>query len=153
MKATRISLLLLVLGLFTSAWSEDRRVNQEDRMTVAQRTKLQRERSRTNVPQRTVTAGMTNDRTRGTLTSAVPLPQGIAAGTYLVVDNFGRTHTRVVNPVAAAATNRDRVRSRFSEDQYTVKLGASRWHFIRLDVPSSSSTATAPTPVRAASLR
>lgn len=158
MMVSRVSLLLLVTGLFAGMWSSDR----ADEWSVAERRLARKAYSSSVVvppsvrPNQTAVRPVTQHRGERPL-SSIPLPQGIAAGTYLIVDGRGRTETRVVS--AAEAFPSGQITGHVAADQYTVLAGRDRWHFIRLE-ESANSLATRRTltlsrtgPVRAASLR
>lgn len=163
MMASRVTLLLLVTGLFAGMWSGDRA---DERSAHARQ--LARKASSSSVasqpserPTQTAVRSVTRHRGERSL-SSIPLPHGIAAGTYLIVDGRGRTETRVVT--AAEAFPRDEVTSgeitgHVAADQYTVRVGRDRWHFIRLEGSSDSlagrrtSSLSQTGPARAASLR
>jgi hypothetical protein len=157
MMASRVTLLLLVTGLFAGMWSGDR----ADERSAAERP-LARQAASARVALQpgerppTAVRSVTRQRTERSL-SSIPLPQGIAAGTYLIVDGRGRTETRVVS--AAEAFSGGRIVGHVAADQYTVRVGRDRWHFIRLE-ESANSLATRRSlslsrtgPERAASLR
>ena len=163
MMASRVTLLLLVTGLFAGMWSGDR----ADERFANERLLARKAASSSVALQPSVrpiqTAVRPVARHRGERSlSSIPLPQGIAAGTYLIVDGRGRTETRVVS--ASEVFPSDEVTSgevtgHAAPDQYTVRIGHDRWHFIRLE-ESSESLAGRRTlslsrsgPVRAASLR
>ena len=154
MMVSRVSLLLLVTGLFAGMWSSDR----ADERSVAERRLTRQAYSSSVVMQPSVRPNQTavrlvtrhqGERPR----SSIPLPQGIAAGTYLIVDGRGRTETRIVSTAEAFPSGQ--ITGHVAADQYTVFVGRDRWHFIRLE-ESANSLATRRTllgPVRAASLR
>ena len=105
MMVSRVSLLLLVTGLFAGMWSSDR----ADEWSVAERRLTRQAYSSSVVMQPSVRPNQTavrlvtrhqDERPR----SSIPLPQGIAAGTYLIVDGRGRTETRVVSAAEALMT-------------------------------------------------
>lgn len=164
MMASRVTLLLLVTGLFAGMWSGDR----ADERSAGERL-LARKAASSSVavstskpaqpsvhPTQTAIRPVTRHRGERSL-SSIPLPQGIAAGTYLIVDGHGRTENRIVS--AAEAFPSGQIAGHVAADQYTVRVGRDRWHFIRLE-ESSNSMATRRSlsqsrtgPVRAASLR
>lgn len=164
MMASRVTLLLLVTGLFAGMWSGDR----ADERSASERL-LARKAASSSVtvstskpaqpsvhPTQTAVRPVTRHRGERSLLS-IPLPQGIAAGTYLIVDGHGRTETRVVSATEAFPSGQ--IAGHVAADQYTVRAGRDRWHFIRLE-QSAESTATRRTmlqpqaaPLRAASLR
>ena len=143
MMASRVTLLLLVTGLFAGMWSGDR----ADERSAAGR-RLTRKASSSLVtasssmaatpsirPNQTTVRPVTRHQGERSL-SSIPLPQGIAAGTYLIVDGRGRTETRVVS--AAEAFPSGSIVGHVATDQYTVRVGRDRWHFIRLEESSNS---------------
>jgi len=156
MMASRVTLLLLVTGLFAGMWSSDR----ADERSVAER-RLTRKAASSSAalqpserPHPTAVRPVARHRGERSL-SSIPLPLGIAAGAYLIVDGHGRTETRVVS--AAEAFPSGQIVGHIAADQYTVRAGRDRWHFIRLE-ESANSLATRQSlsrtgPVRAASLR
>lgn len=158
MMASRVTLLLLVTALFAGMWSGDR----ADERSAVGRLLARKAASSSEAVQPSARANQTAvrpvTRHRGERSlSSIPLPQGIAAGTYLIVDGRGRTETRVVS--ATEAFPNGQIVGRVAADQYTVRAGRERWHFIRLE-ESADSLATRRTlslsrsgPARAASLR
>ncbi len=140
MMASRVTLLLLVTGLFAGMWSGDR----ADERSANERL-LARKAAPSAVtappnsrPKQTAVRSVAQHRGERSLAS-IPLPDGIAAGTYLIVDGRGRTETRLVT--AAEAFPNGPVEGHVAADQYTVRVGRDRWHFIRLD-DSAESLAT-----------
>ena len=158
MMASRVTLLLLVTALFAGMWSGDRA---DERPTVGRRL-VHKAASPSVTVQPNMRANQTAvrpvTRHQGERSlSSIPLPQGIAAGTYLIVDGHGRTETRVVSATEAFPSGQ--IAGHVAADQHTVRVGHDRWHFIRLE-ESANSLATRRTlslprigPVRAASLR
>lgn len=158
MMASRVTLLLLVTGLFAGMWSGDRADERfANERLFARKAASSLVASQLSVcPAQTAVRPATRHRGERSLTS-VPLPQGIAAGTYLIVDGRGRTETRVVSAVEAFPSGQ--IAGHVAADQYTVRVGQDRWHFIRLE-ESANSLATRRSlslsrtgPARAASLR
>ena len=158
MMASRVTLLLLVTALFAGMWSGDRA---DERFAVERRPARQASVSRVAAPpgvrpHPTVVRPVPRHRGERSL-SPIPLPPGIAAGTYLIVDGRGRTETRVVTAAEAFPTGR--IAGHVAADQYTVRIGRERRHFIRLEESANSNVARRPLPslrtdpVRAASLR
>lgn len=123
---TRVSLLLLVTGLFAGMWSTD----SPDERTAAQK-QLARLAS---TPCTVATTPPENAFARnvsfsGRLdTRAVPLPKGIAPGNYLVVNQAGLTQRLTITAHHGVAED-----NYAPVDQYSVRSGNFRWHFIRLD--------------------
>lgn len=125
MMATRVSLLLLVTGLFAGMWSADG----PDTRSAAQQ-QLARRGSSPRAMQ-LITARPSN-RLLGlpvvpTPAKVIPLPKGITAGTYLIVDQHGRSERMTIDSKPS--------RSGRPSDQYLVRQGSNRWHFIRLQSP------------------
>ncbi len=136
MMASRITLLLLVTGLFAGMWSNDRADERSAPALLARRSAARCDVNSTNLRVAPTSASSAlrarTDRRR----TAVPLPSGIAAGTYLIVDGRGRTQTRVVSAAEAFAGRK--ISRHVAADQYTTRIGRERWHFIRLDVAANS---------------
>lgn len=149
MMASRVTLLLLVTGLFAGMWSGDRADEQSANVRLlARRTSSPSVASQSSARQ-TQTAVRPVTRHRGERTlSSIPLPQGIAAGTYLVVDGRGRTETRIVT--SAEAFPSGQITGHVAADLYTVRVGRDRWHFIRLEESASSLATRRPVPIRRA---
>ena len=158
MMASRVTLLLLVTGLFAGMWSGDRAGERADaerllaHKAVSSSVALQPSAR----PSQAAVRPVARHRGERSL-SSIPLPQGIAAGTYLIVDGLGRTETRVVS--AAEAFPSGQIAGHVAADQYAVRVGHDRWHFIRVEAPAESlathrSLSLSRTdPARAASLR
>ena len=145
MMASRVTLLLLVTGLFAAMWSGDR----ADERTTAQllltrRTSPPTANQRSGArPISTAARSVVLHRGEQSLQS-VPLPAGIAVGTYLVVDATGRSETRIVS--AAEAFPNGVISGHVARDEYTVRSGAARWHFIRLSESANVATSRRVTP-------
>lgn len=133
MMVTRVSLLLLVTGLFAGMWSAD----SPDERTVAQKQQARL----ASTPCLIASATPENEVARnvsfsGRLdTRAVPLPKGIAPGNYLVVNQAGMTQRLTI-----AAHNGISEGNYAPVDQYSIRSGNSRWHFIRLDQSQEQSS-------------
>jgi hypothetical protein len=136
----RIALLLIVTGVFIVAWSEDSRESTSarkngsglqqpsqptDDSTMRPLTIHRSDRSGTNA--------ILSIHGRGQ-SSTTPLPRGIASGTYMVVDNLGRTSQRVVSSAEVDSLAKN---SAPALDHYFVKIGSERWHYIRIDADST----------------
>lgn len=149
MMASRVTLLLLVTGMFAGMWSGDRVEEQAAaELLLARRSAAPATNSRTAACPAAV-AIRSSMRGRGEWSAAaIPLPPGIAVGTYLVVDGKGQTETRVVTTAAAFPSGQ--IERHVARDQYTVRLGRDRWHFIRLDEADDSRTARRLQPIRRA---
>ncbi len=161
MMVSRVTLLLLVTGLFAGMWSGDRAGERSADERLLARKAASSVVAGQPGGRQTAVRPVTPHRSERSL-SSIPLPQGITAGTYLIVDGRGRTETRVVR--AAEAFPVDKVTSgevtgHVASDQYTVRVGRDRWHFIRLEESSESlagrrtSSLSQTGPMRAASLR
>lgn len=158
MMASRVTLLLLVTGLFAGMWSGDRAGERADaERLLARRAASSSVTVQSSVrPHQTPVRAVARHRGERSL-SSIPLPQGIATGTYLIVDGRGRMETRVVS--AAEAFPSGQIVGHVAADQYTVRVGCDRWHFIRVEAPADSlathrSLSLSRTdPARAASLR
>ena len=136
--AVRVALLLLITGMFAALWSGD----SPDQMASVDRPPSilvgKREVAPQRNPQRPLLSQNENKLLAVRLSPlsnahqrATPLPQEIAAGTYLVADQFGRTEIRVVSlhesfPNAESPGNE-------AKDHYKVEIGNARWHYIRLN--------------------
>ena len=142
MMVSRVSLLLLVTGLFAGMWSAD----SPDGRTVAQQ-QLARRASSPRALGRADTSA--NSRINSVSLPgrwderAIPRPRGIAPGTYLVVDQAGITQRVTITARDGESANHATV------EQYTVRSGDARWHFIRLeertpDGPAHPATAAVP---------
>jgi hypothetical protein len=126
MMISRVSLLLVVTGLFAGMWSADglesRTVTQQQ---LVRRAPSRRASDRVTVP---ATGSSGNASLSGnTAAKTVPLPKGIAPGTYLVVDQAGITQRLTIS------ARRRRTANHSTVEQYTVRSGGNRWHFIRLE--------------------
>jgi hypothetical protein len=145
MMVTRVSLLLVVTGLFAGMWSADSpdlrspAEKQMARRASTPRMPFQAAKSSPNVI-RTVSL---SDRL-----PSIPLPAGIEAGTYLVVDQSGSTQRLTIE-----ARNTTASTNFVAIDQYTVRQGDQRWHFIRLDAASDRKVAQPTPPMPAIDLR
>ena len=116
----RVALLIITTGLFAALWSGD----QSEQIASAGR------------PSRVIVAHREATRISGNSvgsvgTMATPLPARIVAGTYLVSDQWGRTHVRVLSARDVSSARGAR-QPQFS-NHYMVELGVNRWHYIRLD--------------------
>lgn len=120
---TRVSLLLLVTGLFAVMWSADC----PDERTVSQ-LQMARLASSPSMFAGPIAPGRQEVASADAQVQSIPLPNGIAPGTYLVVNQVGLTQ-RVT--IAADAENASNSMSRI--DQYAVRIGDARWHFIRIE--------------------
>ena len=163
MMLTRVSVLLLVTGLFAGMWSADSSAGR----TAAERQLARRASSPQTVADQTVTrsahavvrranaviqgpntliqganaviqgantAAPNVTRLTSARLTAIPLPQEITPGTYLVVDQTGNTQrvTVIDEDRGSSAPANDA-----SVDQYTVRDGDRRWHFIRVEQPQA----------------
>lgn len=131
MMATRVTLLLLVTGLFAGMWSAD---------SPDDRTPTQKQLARlasspcafANSPFRRDARSVTAE--VQPVAAKIPLPRGIAAGTYLAVNQFGKTQQVTV---ASADSQDGRPNENFAlVEHYTIHVGQTRWHFVRLETES-----------------
>lgn len=126
MMFTRVSLLLMVTGLFAAMWSGD---SPDDRSGAEIR--LARLASS---PQASLYCGFGNNArakidtisASSSSKSDYPIPEGIAPGKYLVVNQAGRTWSVTISEDSQSSVKRT------PEDHYLVIQGSLRWHFIRL---------------------
>jgi hypothetical protein len=145
MMVTRVSLLLVVTGLFAGMWSADSpdlrspAEKQLARRDSTPRLLLQTAKSSANVV-RTVSL---SDQL-----PSIPLPPEIEAGTYLVVDQTGATQRLTIE-----ARNTTASTNFVAIDHYTVRQGDQRWHFIRLDAVLDRKVAQPTPPARGGDLR
>ena len=140
MKAVRVALLILVTGTFACLWSGDHAerfavVNRPASLLIGRsgtprRTGAGDLRTSFNPPTLLSTQTLQSSTSRST---KVPLPRGIAAGTYLVADQFGQTEVRTVTLQEIFPDNK--FQNQVTENTYTVEIGTARWHFIRLERP------------------
>ena len=140
--ALRVALLTLVTCTFAVAWSGDC----PDPLAVADHPTKSKAVRDNDLPSRhsaeppTVPLSHRGSRYPGNM---APLPSGIVSGTYLVADQFGRTVTRIVSTDEADSVAK---RPNYpAEDHYALTVNGSRWHFIRIDPPSTDKMAVRPT--------
>ena len=119
----RVALLIITTGLFAALWSGDQSeqiasVGRPVRVIVAHR-------QATPLP-------VKSEGSVGAM--AAPLPARIVAGTYLVSDQWGRTHVRVLS--ARDVSKAKGIRHPQVSSHYMVERGAHRWHYIRIERPS-----------------
>jgi hypothetical protein len=127
---TRFSLLLVATGLFAGMWSMDK----ADQRTAAE-VRLARCASSPNLARDLSRPEKLRPQAEVTTQSSVPLPRGIAPGSYLIVDQTGATQRLTVPYEESLSSN-------FADvDQYMVRDGNRRWHFIRLSSPHVDQTA------------
>ena len=146
--AVRVALLILVTGTFTALWSGDHpnriaAVDRASKVLIGSRT--------SNGAQRKPVVVRSSGRTAMQLRSesstanemlAAPVPEGICAGTYLIVDQFGRTETRTI--LEQEASPGTTTVGKMVSNHYSVVVGNTRWHFIRIDQVSSDKLAVSP---------
>ena len=135
MMVTRVSLLLLVTGLFAGMWSADspdgRSPGQKQlaRRSSTPRLILDRKLNQP-APKIVRMSAVTKETT-------IPLPTGITAGKYMVVDQSGVTQRMTItSDQLPKETNQNLV----PVDQYMVRDGERRWHFIRISEPSDANS-------------
>lgn len=145
MMVTRVSLLLVVTGLFAGMWSADSpdlRSPAEKQMARRASTPRVLEHAAKTSPS-TIKAVSLSERL-----ASIPLPAGIEPGSYLVVDQTGATQRMTID-ASTTSTSANFV----AIDQYTVRQGEQRWHFIRLDQVSDRKVAQPSLTTRAVGLR
>lgn len=123
---TRVSLLLLVTVLFAGMWSGDRLDGRKTAQVQLTRRASTPRFSPDQPSARAPRARMVSLVSRRT-PAVIPLPDGIAAGDYLVVDQNGMTQRVTVKAIPGATGNLIPI------EQYMVRQGNARWHFIRLE--------------------
>lgn len=124
MMVTRVSLLLVVTGLFAGMWSGD----SPDLRSPAEKQMARRASTPCLLGAAKSPANRIRTVSLTQRTAPVPLPAGIEPGTYLVVNQAGETQRLTIDAKAASTTA-----NFVAVDQYTVRQGGLRWHFIRLD--------------------
>ncbi len=139
--ALRVALLTLVTCTFAVAWSGDC----PDPLAVADHpTKAKAVRDKDLPSRHSAEPLMVPLTHRGSryIGNEIPLPSGIVSGTYLVADQFGRTVTRIVSAdeAGSVATKPNHP----AEDHYALTANGSRWHFIRINPPSTDQMAVGP---------
>ena len=145
MMVTRVSLLLVVTGLFAGMWSAD----SPDLRSPAEKQMARRE----STPRLLLQAAKSSPSVVRTVSlsdqlPSIPLPSQIEAGTYLVVDQSGATQ-RLTIEARDTTTSINLV----AIDQYTVRQGDQRWHFIRLNAVPNRKVAQPTQPARSVGLR
>lgn len=127
MMFTRVSLLLFVTVLFAGMWATDCPDCRTDADKLMARRESTPQWMRPAVKTRTAEISRTTAAKPISLES-IPLPSSIEPGTYVVVDQSGATQQMTIS--AATSTKSSNL---VPVDQYTVRQGDRRWHFIRLD--------------------
>ena len=127
--AVRVALLAVFTGLFVMVWSGDR-----PPLLANTPTPLPMRQSPTSPSERWpeivhTTSTLTTD-------EAIPLPDTIPGGSYLVADRFGKTQVCFVARPNKTANGQSPLAS---SDHYVVDHGLNRWHFIRIDSPMALS--------------
>ena len=128
--AARVALLLLVTGLFAALWSGDH----PDQLAQGRRPSKQEIRldyDREPVTNQVISLSGTQ--------IVAPLPQGIAAGTYLVADQLGGTRIRVVSKGEVGSVIE--VPGQKIVNHYSVETRHGRWHYIRIEQSASGQAA------------
>ena len=136
--AARVALLILATGMFAALWSGDHpdqlaTIDRPAKILVGQRTNdrgtraldVQRSAGESGWNRNSSMPG-SNDRRM-----YAPFPEGISAGTFLVVDHVGRTQVRVVSDHDAVLDGKSR--RPIVADHYSVEVGGMRWHYIRIE--------------------
>ena len=150
--AARVALLIVVTGLFTALWSGDHpdrmaRVDRPSKFLIVKQNVVQTGR----VPQLNPSRDPVDSHDHVALFASgesrvdAPLPDGITDGTYLVTDQWGHTEIRVVTNQRSRSN--DKSVPMMMDDHYSVKIGQSRWHYIRLEQPENDRTTASTTSV------
>lgn len=130
--AARVTLLILVTGLFAAAWSSDQEPPAVVESQPAARPQPYEPVKETVLHRWTIPAAdrMANQRTEWTPTASRQIieecPAGFPAGTYLVVDEQGRT-IRVVIPALPGNSE-----LAAASDHFVTEQHGERRHWIRL---------------------
>lgn len=146
-QAVRVSLLVLMTFTFAAIWSADYSVAAVDKHPPRVDQKSNPKIDSYDLPstQREIhqTASVGDSSLIGEFNLGIPLPEGIRTGTYLIINQFGRTMTRfVVQPDPALGVGEGDLPRK---DHYTSMLGTARWHFIRIEPNTADRMAVLPT--------
>ena len=148
--AMRVALLILVTGVFAALWAGDHPQQVAGKTHPARKADDFRPVSPQRSSESLTRYSSEPHHSAGSILLAtsnlsnVPLPEGIAAGTYLVAAQTGRTQVRVIR-------TDDRDDSEKSiPNHYTIEMSGARWHFIRIDPSLNDRIASdaAPTSIR-----
>jgi len=147
--AARVALLIIVTGVFAALWSGDH----PDRLAAVERPATEAISSRRAAKSQRVhnIRRMLDELSPTTdpaslpalnISIGVPLPESIAAGRYLISDQFGRTQFRIVTPEQAVENSHCR-RIEIA-DHYSVTSGNLHWHYLKIEQFPSDALATSP---------
>jgi hypothetical protein len=131
--AARVALLILVTGLFAALWSGDH----PDCVANAvqpMKQKIRMDYERKPSDDHSISLRQTR--------MTPPLPEEVAAGTYLVADQFGRTCTLIVSP--QEVKSEIEVPERAILNHYSFESNEGRWHYIRIEQDGGNQTAARP---------
>ena len=139
--SVRVAMLVLATSLFAAIWANDCPM---EAAYAAPSIDLQYEVPRIGIqleaPAEVTFTSTINHTTR--ISDVIPLPAEIISGTYLVVDQYGQTTTRVVHGTDLTAYRKDE--SAGSRTHYEVAQGQRRWHFVRIEQSSNPRSAMIP---------
>lgn len=150
--ASRVALLILVTGLFAVMWSGDQpdliaAVDRPAKVLIGTGPGNQRdcvaESSRSVADcalQVSESIALSTDQRLN-----APLPDGISEGTFLVVDQSGRTEVRVVSRCQVISD--ESLAASLVKNHYVVEEGRLRWHYVRLDETALDFNVQIPTAV------
>ena len=147
----RLLLLVVATGAFVRVWS----ANDQSRSRPVMRTQSQAAVACPPNPKpvasgtaamhqpvsATVSVAVTDEEAWTVADCPIPLPAGITAGSYRVVDDTGRVARLEV--AAALGSVADASRREVSADFHLTSIGGRRWYFIRLQTPIALETPTA----------
>lgn len=147
--AARVALLIIVTGVFAALWAGDH----PDRLAAVERpagqvigsrraTKGQRIRNIRRMLDELSPTTKPTELPVVNVSNSVPLPQSIAAGKYLISDQFGRTQFRVVT--AEQAVENSHGHRIDVADHFTVSSGGIHWHYLKIEQFPSDMLATGP---------
>jgi hypothetical protein len=142
--AIRVALLILVTGAFVALWSGDhpeRTARGNSPRSIRREIRpLSPTPNHDSLSRVNTTGAHPVQLTTAANLGSVPLPDGIAAGTYLIVDQLGRTQLRVI------ATS-DSANHPEQQNVYSTSFGGTRIHFIRVEQPAERHATAADSPV------
>lgn len=145
--AARVALLIIVTGVFAALWAGDH----PDRLAAVERpasqvigsrraAKGQRVRNIRRMLDEISPISKPAEIAGLNVSIGVPLPTSIAAGKYLISDQFGRTQYRVVTPEQAVENSHGhRIEV---ADHYQVTSGSTHWHYLKIEQLPSDLLAT-----------
>lgn len=135
--ASRIALLILAIGSFAVLWSGDHadRIAAVDRPAKVLVGSSDR-RSRIDAAGKAARENpvqVASSQPESTHQQMIaPLPHGITAGTYMVVNQYGRTYIQVVSREDSRSAGSSG--GRRSQDHFAVESANILWHYIRIQL-------------------